>query len=56
MGLAGKDQLEGAHLPGNPPQALEIVEQQVRPLVGRHPPGKPQGQHVLVHAGVGLAG
>ena len=54
VGLAGEDELQSAVLARDPPQPLDVVEEQVGPLVGRGAASEAERQHVDVEPGVGL--
>ena len=49
--LAGHDQLDRPLLVEQQPfQAVRVAQHQGQPLVGRHPPGEPDGQHVGIES------
>src|SRR6266567_967174 len=55
MGLSAEDDLQGAKLLGQPPQAIPVREQQFRPLVRRRAPRKTDRKQLLVQLHLRLA-
>jgi hypothetical protein len=50
--LAGDDQLDRPFLVEQQLfEPIRVAQHQRQPLIGRHPPGKPDGEHVRIESG-----